>query len=214
MDYNALIAKLKDLTNVTLTQSSIAKVLQIPQSTIGNRISRGTHFKLEELFKLEKAYGLPIGVLSGVQTGSTDCIEIPYYDVKGSCGTGVMVYEPEIRSIKLDSTLIAKVLKRKPENLHIIEAVGDSMEGDGIYEGDILLIDSSNTNPMVQGIYVFTTQNNELVYIKRLYLHPDGLLDVISANPRYQTLRYSNKDIEKLNLSVKGRVIKNLSRGL
>ena len=141
--------------------------------------------------------------------------EITYYMVNGSCGPGVLILEePDVKTIWLDNDLIYKILRTKPENLHIIRAEGDSMVDADIYEGDILLVDKSRIDPMISGIYVFTTQNNELVYIKRLQLRPDNVLEVISENKSYKTLEYTNQDIEKLDLRIKGRIIKNLSRGL
>lgn len=207
MKYDKLIKKVTNLKGYAPKQSEFCKVLGITTSTMSARVQRNSNFSDNEIEQIEDYFGIDL-------TGDTDCVEIPYYDVKGSCGTGLMVCgEPTVSGVKFDNNMISKILRRKPSNLHIIEASGDSMESD-IFEKDVLLIDISEINPMIPGIYVFTTQNNEYVFIKRLSLRPDGVLDVISTNPKYPPYQFTVGDMERLDFSVKGRVIKNLSRGL
>lgn len=207
MKYNECLNKIEKLKGFKPKHSEIAKILNVSATALVNRANRNGNIKELEIEQIEDYFGIDL-------TGDTDCVEIPYYDVKGSCGTGLMVCgEPTVSGVKFDNNMISKILRRKPSNLHIIEASGDSMESD-IFEKDVLLIDVSEINPMIPGIYVFTTQNNEYVFIKRLSLRPDGVLDVISTNPKYPPYQFTVGDMERLNFSVKGRVIKNLSRGL
>lgn len=207
MKYNECLNKIEKLKGFKPKHSEIAKILNVNATALVNRANRNGNIKELEIEQIEDYFGIDL-------TGDTDCVEIPYYDVKGSCGTGLMVCgEPTVSGVKFDNNMISKILRRKPSNLHIIEASGDSMESD-IFEKDVLLIDVSEINPMIPGIYVFTTQNNEYVFIKRLSLRPDGVLDVISTNPKYPPYQFTVGDMERLNFSVKGRVIKNLSRGL
>ena len=79
-----------------------------------------------------------------------------------------------------------------------------------IEDGNILLVDTSRRDFNNGGIFVLTI-NNEW-FVKRLRLRVTGELDIISDNQKYpmETLK-PESDVE---ISVVGRVIKNLSRGL
>ena len=160
--------------------TKLSKILGVDKSTISSRVNKGnSEVTVSELQKVEKA--LNISILSNFGENFS---KITRYDVSGSCGPGygLVGIEPEIKYLMLDNNLIYKILRSKPEDLYIIQAKGDSMEDAGIYEDDVLLIDKSKTNPQINGIYVFTTQNNEFVFIKRLRYRLDGVLEVISAN--------------------------------
>lgn len=182
MDYNTLIDKLKDLTNITITQSSIAKVLQIPQSTIGNRISRGTHFKLEELFKLEKAYGLPIGVLSGVTAGADNSLEIDYYpEVFGSCGSGAFALS-EIKE-KISVPKSSFITFSEVKKYSVINAYGDSMQP-FIQDRDKLIVEHWEGGQIIDNrVYVFCYA--EEIFVKRLVKNIDQVI-IKSDNTLYQ----------------------------
>lgn len=147
----------------------------------------------------------------GITLTSDDCIKIDHIHINPSCGRGTVVLdEPEVTPIKLGTQMIQSVLKiSDPHNLKTFKACGDSME-DIIEDGNLLLVDTSRTDFNNGGIFVITINNDW--FVKRLRLRVTGELDIISDNSKYpiETLK-PKSDIE---LVVKGRVIKNLSRGL
>jgi phage repressor protein C with HTH and peptisase S24 domain len=77
-----------------------------------------------------------------------------------------------------------------PDDVQLIRAVGDSMEP-GIQDGDLLLIDTTQTRFTEFGIYVFEVQEERLV--KRVQRKFDGTLFVISDNTVYQPEIISEK---------------------
>ena len=206
------IADLQKVIKRKITYEEIAPVLKLKnKQAVSSRIKRQQELEVYEEVALDEHFKKYIPTEINTNTSSP----ITFYDVKGSCGYGSLVLsEPELNTIWLDNNLIYKILRTKPENLHIIQAKGDSMEGVDIFEDDILLVDKSRRNPMISGIYVFTTQNNEMIFIKRLRLRPDGILEVISENRSYETLYYTSEDLQKIDFQIKGRIIKNISRGL
>ena len=123
------------------------------------------------------------------------------------CDTGDILLADEARTY----ALIENIFKVSDvNNLKVFRASGDSME-DTIYDNDDLLVDIGRKDFNNGGIFVLTI-NNEW-FIKRLQLRINGDLDIISDNKsKYQTeTKHPNDDIE---IIIKGRVIKNLSRGL
>lgn len=199
MRYNDLIETLHNLRKQKATQKEIASILNIGQSSVAGRAQRNSEFSGEELKKIEEFYKINLF--------DNSFAEITYYDTKSDN------QKLPAKSLKFDINLISKIFKRSPENLKIIEATDDSMENE-IFEGDVLLVDTSLTNPSASGIYLFTTKNVERIFIKRLYQYPDGALEIISDNPKYDKIIYDTNEIKNMNFEIKGRVIKNLTRGL
>ena len=99
----------------------------------------------------------------------------------------------------------------RPENLKIFKASGDSM-APTIEDGDILLVDMGRTDFNNGGIFLLTINNDW--FIKRLRLRINGELEIISEN----ATKYGPPEIlrpyDDVEVVIKGRVIKSLSRGL
>ena len=118
--------------------------------------------------------------------------------------------EPEVTPIKLGTQMIQSVLKiTDPKCLKIFKASGDSMETI-IEDGDMLLIDTTRLDFTNGGIFLLTINNDW--FVKRLRRRLSGELDVISDNTKYPVETFQPDD--DIEIVVKGRVIKNLSRGL
>lgn len=141
-----------------------------------------------------------------------DYVTLERIGINPSCGHGTMVIDDsEITPVLLGKKLIENIFKASNiDNLKVFKASGDSME-DTIYDNDDLLVDIGRKDFNNGGIFVLTI-NNEW-FIKRLQLKINGDLDIISDNKtKYQIeTKHPYDDIE---IVIKGRVIKNLSRGL
>lgn len=204
MRYNTVLNGLQKLTNKKISQSDIVKALNLPQGTVANRQRRDSKFSTEEIHKLEQYFGV-------VLLESADCIEVEYIHINPSCGYGTAVIdEPDITPIKLGKKMIETVLRVSDvNNLKIFKASGDSMT-DTIDDNDLLLVDMGKTDYTNGG--VFLLQKNNDWFIKRLHLKLSGELEVISDNPKYENETFNpNTNVE---IAVRGRIIKNLSKGL
>lgn len=81
-----------------------------------------------------------------------------------------------------------------PEKTFLIKVKGDSMEGAGIDDGDILLVDSSKN--AVHGNIVIASINNKLA-VKRLhYSYKETML--LSENEEYMPIRPKESDRLKI----------------
>ena len=204
MRYSKVIDMLQNLTNRKITQSELCQILNIKQSAMGNRYSRDSHFTDEEIALLEHHYNVML-------VEGSDCIEVEYIHINPSCGYGTAVIdEPDITPIKLGKKMIETVLRvTDVNNLKIFKASGDSMT-DTIDDNDLLLVDMGRTDYTNGG--VFLLQKNNDWFIKRLHLKLSGELEVISDNPKYENETFNpNTNVE---IAIRGRIIKNLSKGL
>lgn len=206
MRYDKLIDSLQNLIHFRPTQQALASILGIAQTAINGRAKRNSNFSDEEIRKIEEFYCID---LSG--NTNDDCVELEHIHIKPSCGKGTIVLDDaEITPVKLGKAIISNILKiSKPEFLKTFRASGDSMES-VIEDGDILLVDTGRTDFQNGGIFLLTINNDW--FVKRLRLRVTGELDIISDNEKYPT--ETLKPDCGIEIEIKGRVVKNLSRGL
>lgn len=206
MRYLELIEDLQNLTNEKLTDRRMMSALGLksPSTIVYKRVNNST-LTDDEIEKIEQSFNVTF------QNNSEDCIKIEHIHINPSCGTGTAVLdEPEITPIKLGTQMIQSILKiSHPENLKTFKASGDSMET-VIEDGDILLVDTGRTDYHNGGIFLLTINNDW--FIKRLRLRVTGELDIISDNSKYPT--ETLKPDTNVEVIIRGRVVKNLSRGL
>jgi len=80
---------------------------------------------------------------------------------------------------------ISKELVRNPQSTFFARVSGDSMSGDGIADGDILVVDKS-VEPY-EGCTAVCFIDGEFT-LKHIEIHPDYAL-LIPANPKYKPIR-------------------------
>ncbi len=144
--------------------------------------------------------GAPPGVVSG--TGSSPAtFVVPELDVRSGMGGGGVPAELWTRgdhdsvsaegSVKaqwrVPATFVRNELRARPEQLHIVEVVGDSMLG-SLNPGDRVFIDVSHTTPSPPGIYALWDGFG--VVVKRVELIPNSepiQIEIISDNPKHRS---------------------------
>lgn len=206
MRYNQLFEDLQKLTGKNITDRVMMQVFGLKSpSTIVYKRTKNVDVTDDEINKIEQYFKVSL------KNNSTDCISIDYIHLNPSCGKGtVVLQEPEVTPIKLGTQMIQSVLKiTDPKCLKIFKASGDSMETI-IEDGDMLLIDTTRLDFTNGGIFLLTINNDW--FVKRLRRRLSGELDVISDNSKYPIETFKPDD--DIEIVVKGRVIKNLSRGL
>lgn len=206
MRYNQLFEDLQKLTGKNITDRVMMQVFGLKSpSTIVYKRTKNVDVTDDEINKIEQYFNVSL------KNNSTDCISIDYIHLNPSCGKGtVVLQEPEVTPIKLGTQMIQSVLKiTDPKCLKIFKASGDSMETI-IEDGDMLLIDTTRLDFTNGGIFLLTINNDW--FVKRLRRRLSGELDVISDNSKYPVETFKPDD--NIEIVIKGRVIKNLSRGL
>lgn len=203
MKYSELPKKLEDLTGQKIPVAQIAEILGVSRQNMHSRVNGAkSDIPKEEILLLEQFYNVSL---------LEDCIIVDHIHINPSCGRGTVVLdEPEITPVKLGTQMIQNILKiSHPQNLKTFKASGDSMESI-IEDGDILLVDTGRIDFYNGGIFLLTINNDW--FIKRLRQRVTGELDIISDNPKYPIETVTDPSL--IEVAIKGRVIKNLSRGL
>ena len=211
-----LLDAMKEIMGITREKVSFADIANaLGMSRQYAHQLKDRELSVVQVQKIEKYFNVDLtgdNIIGGGQFGG-DCVTLQHVHLNPSCGKGTAIYhDADITPIKLGTQLIKDVLNvSKPEILKIFKACGDSMTPT-IEDGDILLVDIGRSDFNNGGVFLLTI-NNEW-FIKRLRLRITGELEIISENiEKYgapEVLR-PNDDVEVV---VKGRVIKNLSRCL
>ena len=197
MKHSELLRALQNLIGFEPKQIELGKVLEVGYSTIGNRASRDSSYSIEELMKIEKSYGLPIGCLSGV---SSSDITLDYYpDVFGSCGNGAIVFNESKEKLSVTKDIITNY--SASNQYSIISARGSSMSPT-INDDDKLVI-QHNLNEQIIDDTVYLFRYNDELFIKRLVKNVDQIV-CISENPRFQDRIIEPKED---NFSIIGKVV-------
>lgn len=128
---------------------------------------------------------------------------VPRYDVQASMGSGAIVHsEQVVDHLAFKNNWVRNELGVRPENLLLINAIGDSMEPT-LRAGDLLLIDHSVNSVKSDAIYVIGIDGELLA--KRVQRLIDGTLIIKSDNPAYQPQTIPPSEIDRLR--VIGRVV-------
>lgn len=138
----------------------------------------------------------------GNDNDDTSFIYVPLLlDVKASAGNGYIVdMEHASRTISFRRDWISRH-NISANNLSAIHVSGDSMYPT-LINGDILLVDSSQTQPLADRIFVVSTEDG--VIVKRSGGLNGSKLLLISDNP---TINDREIDLNRESISIIGRVV-------
>lgn len=216
---------LKDFrTHHQYTQQELADILGIAQQTITMvekdqrkapdslklAFLRKFKFDFDELIQTSKE-GLTNVIIAGLDRVSTsNMVRVPFYHVFASAGTGISSPDyPETDVIYFDRRWLQNVVGVNPDNLTIIQAKGDSMDG-GIHpiqDGDLLMVDVDDIEPVNNQVYVVRLTNQDLV-VKRISKDWQGNITLTSDNPQYANITPTAEDM----LTIIGKVVWNGSK--
>ena len=199
---NTLVKQARDKNN--FTQQQLADILQVSKAYI-SQVEQGK-------VKLSSDNRQKVQSMLNTCTNNDETIKIERIHINPSCGTGTIVLdEAEVTPIILGTKLIQNIFKIQDiRSLKVFKASGDSMEPT-IYDGDDVLVDINRNDYINGGVFIIEKLGDW--FIKRLRLKFDGSLEIISDN----STKYSPEIIKQsdgIDINIKGRVIKNLSRGL
>lgn len=203
MRHSALVERLQNLTQAKISQQTIANLLEVRQSAIGNRATRDSSYNTGELIKIERGLALPMGSLSEIQTNDNN-IELDFYpDVFGSCGSGCMVFNETSEKISVTKDIITNY--SASNRYSIIVARGRSNEPT-IMNEDKLVVEHVKDNSIIDNqLYVFSYEGQ--IYVKRLIKNIDELV-IISDNPDKEVYRTQYVTKNKMNnVNIIGKIV-------
>ena len=125
-------------------------------------------------------------------------VAIPRYNVAASAGGGALVSHPQVvEYMAYGEEYLATHLRRRADDLVLVEARGDSMEPT-IRDGDVLTLDIRPDQPLETG-RLYVLQIGDALLVKRLELRLQSLV-LHSDNPRYKPETLDRTDIEQLHV--------------
>lgn len=125
---------------------------------------------------------------------------------------------PEITSVHVDRELVVNHWQRKPENLRIIPMQGDNL-ANYYYpceNRDILIVDIESKIPTREGLYVYSANDNTMIFVAKLSQLMDGTIKIekFEATGEVTQKTVSPEKQQEVDFRVLGRVVKNCSRCL
>ena len=147
-----------------------------------------------------------IQISKGNSCGSYD---VPYWE-----GLPEDLRRPQITEVYSDLQLINTDWLSKPENLRTIPMLGDSMNTYSVplKNKNMLIFDTSITDINKSGVYLFTTNNGNNLYIRFLSLNMDGSVKITAYKNNEQiTKTLTSEQQEEYDFKVIGRIIINAS---
>ena len=127
---------------------------------------------------------------------SDDTVEIPLYDGRVAAGQPALAVDSQRDTLKVSRTLL-----RRAKNVFALEVQGDSMTGDGIYDGDVVFVERGEA-AREEEIAVIRVEDS--VTIKRRRRDALGLR-LISSNPTHADIVIHAE--EARDVAVVGRVV-------
>lgn len=201
------------------TQETLAKALNAAKSTISMYENGNREPDIETIIKIAEFFNVSIEYLLGFENIEDDLsapdkvfleatkriradmsrkksVKIPVY---GRVAAGIPI--EAITDIE-DYEEITEEMARKGEYA-ALTIHGDSMEPK-ISEGDVVIVRIQDT--IETGEIAIVMVNGDEATCKKIKKTPEGIM-LISTNPAYEPMFYSNQEIEQLPIRIFGKVV-------
>ena len=164
----------------------------------------------EQIAMIEQALNVDLSPATSGNSSSSEKIELLYWG-KGLPCEG-KIKNPLVTSMWFDREVINGGWQKDEHNLNIVAMPGDKMDGGDIpfKNGDILIIDRTQTDISISGIYFYTTNNDEDVFVNNFRKRFDGTVVLGYTNSKYEDSIVTIDQLEAAGYKVIGRVIKNI----
>ena len=131
-------------------------------------------------------------------------VAIPRFDVAASAGGGsTLADHPQVVAyLAFDPDFLRQRLRRKADELGLIEVVGDSMEPT-VHHGAILTVDIRQHQPLENGL-LYVVRAGDTLLVKRLEVRVREVI-LHSDNDRYAPEVFRREELDQLH--VIGRVV-------
>lgn len=184
-----------------MQQKELAEKIYMNPVVLNRIIKNRRPVRSDELAAIAKVLNITMDKLAGLSphlpAGVYNFNESNYIPVIGAvrCGVGGLAYEYIDEYITVDD-------KYRPEEIVAFRAVGDSMEGEEIHDGNICLVHLQED--VEDGAIAVVVINGEEGTLKRVRKQT-GMIILEAANPAYPPRVFAGEDAN--NVKIVGRVI-------
>ena len=197
---NNIYKNFEKLLKINNTSSyKVSKETGITQATLSNwKLGKSTP-KQDKLQKIADYFGVTLDYLVTGETSQQPHSPHPSIPILGRVIAGVPVEAVEdiIGKIQINEKLA------KTGNFFALEVKGDSMQP-RFQEGDVVIV--KEQEDVESGQVAIVCVNGDEYTIKKVKKSESGIT-LIPFNSAYEPIFYSNEEIEKLPVVIKGRVV-------
>lgn len=214
-DILSILHKVKDILSQEVGErkvfdKDVAEALGINQLTLATMKNRAK-IPYKEILEFCAKRKISINwllfdqVVESLQAETDKFAKVHYFrDIYASAGGGAFNEENEGEMMYLDEEIVLKLGGLGAiKHIQAINVLGDSMEPT-LLSGDIVFINKEHKNALKSGIYVVSTPVG--LFIKRLQLHANGMVALVSDNESYAPEMIQSNDVEVI-----GKVVGKLS---
>ena len=212
MKYNDVVERLQNLTMSKINTTEIADILEVPVRTLYTRSYRNSEVSPGEMKKLEEHYNINLFNITTqniIPTITGDRIEISYWSELPE-----ELKNPKIVSVWFDREIIENAWGMSAEHLCIVPMVGDKMARYWypIRPNDILIVDTSQSHIMGNGVYFATSRDNTRFWIREMQVLFNNDIEFKGFSPSGDTTKVINSEqLKDAGFRIIGKVIKNVS---
>lgn len=189
---------------LNMSQRELARLTGINNSTLSRYENFEREFPINDLPKFAKALKLNLNYLLGIEEKKEEnhnTIDLTKYDnifpvtkkkipLLGeiACGEPIFANEDRESYIEVGTDIKADFC---------LKCKGDSMINVRINPGDIVFIKKQS---IVENGEIAAVIIEDTATLKRVFYHKNNIIELRAENPKYQSMIYTNEELEKINI--------------
>ena len=182
-----------------LSQQRLADIVHVHQTAVSQWESGRTSPDLDVAARLARFFGVTVDDLLGCDTCSSPSARGTWVPVYGRVAAGIPI--DAVEDI-IDEEEISPEMAKNGDYL-ALQIHGASMEP-RMHEGDVVIV--RRQDDVETGDTAVVLVNGEEATCKKIKKTPDGIL-LISTNPAFEPMYYTNAQIASLPVRILGRVV-------
>lgn len=187
--YEVLGERIKHYRKLTgMTLESLGEKIGVGKSTVRKYETGMIRIDHDRLLKIADVLGIDVSLLYG-ESIESETVDVPLYG-NISCGSGSVIYDTPEQHITSPKDWV------NGDVYFYVKAVGDSMTGAKVNEGDLLLI--RKQIDLEEGQIGAVVINDE-VFLKRVYKN-NGKFTLVSENPEYPPVIFNPRTDDHIRI--------------
>ena len=185
------------MDRIGIERRDFAKAIGVPYSSLTDWLNGRTYPRIDKIERMAQYFGIEkADLVEDRNRKAATSVRIPVYS---RVAAGIPL---EASGEVIDYEEIPEALSRSGEYFGL-RVVGDSMEPK-ISDGDTIIVRKQETAE--PGEVIVATVNGSDACVKRLKIFEGGIM-LISTNPAYEPIMYTQEEVERLPVRIIGKVV-------